>query len=161
VIDIKPGEPVVTIVPRASVLTCDIEAVLMGLSIFVRSPVLAPQVQGNWQLSFDGLDHDSRELWEIPDVRRFLATLDRVFPYWFFLSDLGSGTLQLIASCLCRVTEIGTGQTAFHSEDLRLFVERQFGGMNQLWELHGLSDASNVSVSERIIEYFELRRILN
>jgi hypothetical protein len=154
-------EPVVTIVPREIVLAGDVESVLMGLSVFVRSPVLAPQVQGKWRLFFDGFNEDPRELFQIPEVRRFVATLDQIFPYWFFLADLTSETLELIASCVCAVAQPAPGHVVYHSEEMARFIDRQFGGMNQLWEAHSLSDAQNVSVSERIIEYFETRLIMN
>jgi hypothetical protein len=154
-------EPVMSIIPREVVLAGDVESVLMGLSVFVRSQVLAPQVQGKWRLHFDGFNDDPRELFQIPEVRRFVTTLDQIFPYWFFLADLSSETLQVIASCVCTVTQLAPGHIVFHGEDLGRFMERQFDGMNQLWEIHRLSDARNRSVSESIVEYFESRRILN
>jgi len=48
----------------------------MGLSVFVRSSALAPQAQGKLELLFDGFNDDKRELWQIPEVRRFVARLD-------------------------------------------------------------------------------------
>lgn len=43
-----------------------------------------------------GYDSDSRELWEIPEVRAFVQRLDQQFPYWcYFLSRSGEGLLWL------------------------------------------------------------------
>ncbi len=43
-----------------------------------------------------GYDSDSRELWEIPEVRAFVQRLDQQFPYWcYFLSRNGEGLLWL------------------------------------------------------------------
>ena len=43
-----------------------------------------------------GYDSDSRELWEIPEVRAFVHRLDQQFPYWcYFLSRKGEGLLWL------------------------------------------------------------------
>jgi TPR repeat protein len=43
-----------------------------------------------------GYNSDSRELWEIPQVREFVKNLDRQFPYWcYFLSRNGEGLLWL------------------------------------------------------------------
>jgi hypothetical protein len=154
-------EPIIVTVPRDAVVSCDIEPVLMGLSVFVRSSALAPQAQGKLELLFDGFNDDKRELWQIPEVRRFVARLDAVFPYWFFLADLRTETLHLLASCLCRSSELAPGLTGFNQEDLLGFLQRQFDGLNELWELHGLAPGNNVVVTERIVEYFASRRVMN
>jgi hypothetical protein len=155
------ADSVFCVIPRDAVLACDTEQMLMGLSVFVRSKVLAPQVQGHLRLAFEGFENDAREVWEIPEVRRFMARLDAVCPYWFFLADLNSPTLHVIASCLCRVSEVAPGFTLFDRDDLAQFMLRQFDGMNQLWEEHQLSDEVNREVSEAILALFEGRASLN
>lgn len=54
------------------------------LRSFVTSPESARAHQERVEFAFRGYDEDSRELWEIPEVRRFLADLDEEFPYWLF-----------------------------------------------------------------------------
>jgi hypothetical protein len=155
------ADAVVSIIPREAVFACDTEQILLGLSVFVRSKGLAPQVQGHLRLAFEGFDNDPRELWEIPEVRLFMERLDAVFPYWFFLADLNSATLHLIASCLCRVSEVAPGFTLFDSGDLAQFMGRQFHGMNQLWAEHQLSEELNRSVSDQILAIFDGRASRN
>jgi hypothetical protein len=47
-------------------------------------------------LCCSGYDSDSRELWEIPEVRAFVQKLDQQFPYWcYFLSRNGEGLMWL------------------------------------------------------------------
>ena len=50
-------------------------------------------------LCCSGYDSDSRELWEIPEVRAFVQKLDQQFPYWcYFLSRNGEGLMWLTYS---------------------------------------------------------------
>jgi hypothetical protein len=157
----EADEPIRIVIPREAVEARETQEVLMGLSVFAQSPALAPQARGKVRIEFAGYDRDARELWQIPEVRQYVADLDDVFPFWFFFADLRSDTLHVLASCLCRVTETTPGQTAFNRDDLNRFFERQFGGMNHLWAAHSLSDDANIEVSEQIAEYFFDRQILN
>lgn len=152
-------EPIQLIIPRDAVAAGDAKEILMGLSLFSRSKTLGPQAPGKPRLGFSGFERDRMELWQIPEVRKFVSRLDEPFPYWFFLATLRSETLFVIASCLCRTTEVGPGQTVFNPDDLEQFFERQFGGMNELRD--ALSDVSNQNVCDRIVEYFGARQILN
>lgn len=154
-------DSILTVVPREGVLALDTEAVLQGLSVLVLSRSLAPQAQGHWRLFFGGYDDDPRELWQIPEVRQFVRRLDAVFPYWFFLADLESETLLVIAKCICFTAAAGPGHGTVNKADLRAFAERQFDGMNQLWELHSLPEERLCEVSEAIARFFEARQILN
>src|SRR5665213_2622227 len=130
---IDQEEPIRILVPREAALACDTESTVMFLSVFVRSATLGPQSLGKVQMAFADYGDDPRELWEIPEVRRFVARIDEALPYWFFLADLESDTLYVVACCVCRVSEVAAGLTSINQDDLRAFVERQFGGMNQLW----------------------------
>lgn len=154
-------EPIQIIIPREAVLAGDPQEVLMGLNLFARSKTLGPQAQGKLRVGFSGFENDRRELWLIPEVRSFVAGLDKVFPYWFFMADLRSDTLFVLASCICRTIEVGPGQTILNPDDLTHFFERQFDGMNELWEFHALSDAANEKVTDQIVAYFGTRQILN
>jgi hypothetical protein len=48
-------------------------------------------------IAFRGYDADSRELCEIPDVRRFVANLDESFPYWLYFLSREHPGLQALA----------------------------------------------------------------
>jgi hypothetical protein len=154
-------EPIRIVVPREAVEARETKEVLMGLSVFAQSPALAPQALGKVRIEFEGYERDARELWQIPEVRRFIADLDEAFPFWFYFADLRSETLHVLASCLCAVTEVAPGQTVFDDDDFYRFLQRQFGGMNHLWDAHSLPDDENVARSEQLVQYFANRQILN
>lgn len=154
-------EPIIIAIPREVVEDGDPTPVLQGLTVFARSAVLAPQALGIMRVGFAGYESDTRELWEIPEVRRFVADLDSQFPYWFYFADLRDESLAALAFCICRVTEVAPGTTAIDRTDFERFLDRQFDGMNSMWERLRLAEAENVARSDAVIEYFSKRTILN
>src|SRR5438093_866310 len=102
------------------------------LRAFVERARRPSQVRGRLALAFHGYDTDSRELWQVPEVRVFVRALDEAFPYWFYLLDLSSDCLKMIAFCLCRVTTPMRGATAINPADFQVFLERHFKAMNQM-----------------------------
>jgi hypothetical protein len=57
------------------------------------------RLQSQIGLFIDGYNDDSRELWEIPEVRSYFQNLHSVWPYglWFF--NRQTATLQLLVLC--------------------------------------------------------------
>lgn len=155
------GEPIIIRIPRDLVEEGDTTPIIEGLTVFARSPSLAPQALGKIRITVSGYDADARELWEIPEVRRLVHALDQQFPFWFFFADLADEWLAAVAFCVCRVTEIAEGSTAINPSDLQRFVERQFSGMNALWDQHQLPINSNMARSDAVVAYFVGRAILN
>lgn len=154
-------EPIIIAIPREVVEDGDPTPVLQGLTMFARTAVLAPQALGIMRVGFAGYDNDARELWEIPQVRCFVADLDNQFPYWFYFADLQDESLAALAFCIGRVTEMAPGTTAIDRTDFERFLERQFDGMNSMWERLRLAEAANVARSDAVIEYVSKRVILN
>lgn len=112
-------------------------------------------------MEFAGYDSDPRELWEIPELRRFVRDLHSEFPYFFFLADLTSETLFVLAAALCTTTEVQPGLSHLNQEEFMSFLEIEFGGLNYLWDAHDLPAELNVTVSEAIVEYFARRQFFN
>lgn len=56
--------------------------------------------RGRLVLSVDGYDDDQRELYEIPEVRRFINALHSQWKYWFFFSNETYATLQVVCNCI-------------------------------------------------------------
>ena len=67
------------------------------------------RLRGRVAVVFHGYSDDSRELYEIPEVRRFCAELDGAFPYWFYFLSAEGVTLGVIACCLCSVAKVRPG----------------------------------------------------
>ena len=148
-------------VPRDDIDRCDVGLVVNALRAALRSCTSPNEVHGSLQLTFSGFEVDERELWEIPEVREYVRALDEAFPYWFYLADLSTELLKLLAFCLSRVRVVGAGMTTINQDDLQLFFERHFGAMNELLDHWKVPESENVAVSEQIVEYFARAQILN
>jgi len=62
------------------------------LKAFLTSPETARNHFEKIDIVFHGYDDDTRQLFEIPEVRNFAFKLDEAFPYWFYFlskNDLG------------------------------------------------------------------------
>jgi hypothetical protein len=77
-------EPFVIVISREDVEAGDNEPTLRLLKQVVASPEVARSYQERLDIAFHGYDHDSRELWEIEEVRNYVFKLDDEFPFWLF-----------------------------------------------------------------------------
>ena len=119
-----PIDPLIIVVSRTDVEHLRTAATLATLQGWVELSSNPCELRGQLQLSFHGYDTDRRELWAIPEVRAFVQALDEQFPYWFYLADLRSEFLKVLAFCLCRVTTPTPGATAIHPADFAAFLQR-------------------------------------
>src|SRR4051794_30974960 len=61
---------------------------------------LLPRFYGKVRVAVDGYDHDQRELFEIPEVRKYLGLLTDEWPYFFYACDLRDRFLNTLVRCL-------------------------------------------------------------
>ena len=160
-VNLRGGDHVVLVVSRNHVEAQDVSETLDMLRAFVERASNPWQVRGRLALAFHGYDSDPRELWQIPEVRVFMRLLDDTFPYWFYLMDLTTDGLKMVAFCLCRITTPMPGATAINPTDFRVFLERHFGTMNQLLDHWQVPEEENVQASEAVERYFRECSILN
>ena len=114
--------------------------------------------QGRVDLSFHGYSDDPRELYEIPEVRRFCEKLDEVFPYWFYFLSTERVILKIVACCLCTVTTPILGVVKFGS-DLVEFITLHFQALNWIFDNYSLDEKDNVEISNKVSEYFRLSEL--
>ena len=108
---------------------------------------------GRVDVAFSGFAGDRRELYEIPEIRRFVAKLDAAFPYWFYFLSTESATLGVVSSCLCSVSKLSPGMVMF-GPDLVEFMTRHFEALNWLFDNYSLDEADNVEISRNVAKYF-------
>ena len=101
-----------------------------------------------------GYDDDSRELYEIPEVRDFIHRLDEEFPYWlYFLSKRRLG-LMFILSCFCPPYLAPEAQQRIWNERITDYLmKRGFPAMNHICECAGCSEAEMHQLSDRVMDY--------
>jgi hypothetical protein len=75
------------IVGREEVEACDPTEVLKTLNKLTANRLTALKFMDKVNIGVHGYDDDSRELFEIPEVRLFFSELDRQFPILVLLSE--------------------------------------------------------------------------
>jgi hypothetical protein len=109
--------------------------------------------RGRVDFSIDGYSADPRELYEIREVREYVAALDASFPYWFWFLDPGTSSLLIIAAscCDCQSARNGTmRRLVIEPAALVDFTMRHFDALNRLAGIHDIPDAALEEISEAI-----------
>ena len=144
------------VVARDEVEANDITGTLQTLWSVFRDRETVKRFQGRVEIGFHGYDADPREIFEIPEIRRFCRKLDKSFPYWFYFlpSDgLISQTLSAMAFCLCSVTKHGPGLVQV-GPDFALFLMNHFAALNELIDRYSLGMHEKDRISRQVDAYF-------
>jgi hypothetical protein len=140
---------VMMIVTRSQIENLNAKPLLNYFDRFLVNPTTCTKLQGRVVLTISGYDQDKRELWEIPEVRKWISCAEPQVKYWFFFLATTDGvlnSLKLLLSCICdakRIAVIGGMQKieiTWDPEVLESFMERNFAGLNELTEKLGLDD---------------------
>lgn len=105
-------------------------------------------------IAFDGYNDTTQELWEIPEIRKFVSDLDSQFPYWlYFLSKKRSGLFAIIKCFLLPIIK-PEAEKEINGKRLQGYLEnRGILAMNHLCELAKISEQENIQMTNRLIEY--------
>ena len=149
------------VVSREDVEANDTTETLASLWIVFRDRETVRRFQGRVEIGFHGYDTDPREVFEIPEIRRFCRRLDESFPYWFYFlpSDgLISQTLSAIAACLCSVTKHGPGLISL-GPDRPVFLMSHFAALNELVDRYSLGEGERERISRQVDAYFRQQAV--
>ncbi|MBL0139237.1 MAG: chlororespiratory reduction 6 domain-containing protein [Bacteroidetes bacterium] len=106
------------------------------------------------EISVGGYENDPRELWEIPEVKKFIEELDTQFPYWFyFLTKYGAG-LKMIAFCCSNLIKLTATKVWLDPDSLDKFFIKHFGAVNMLAYKINMTERENAELSKKITDYF-------
>lgn len=156
--DLRPGlsDPVVFVISRQQVEELDLDESLDFLHSLVSTahPDHAWAYKGRLSLVISGYDTDPRELFEIPEVCRYLRALDEQWPFWLFFFNQVDDSIKLIALCLASSIEIVPGAAHIDPDGLRRFMERAFTAVNYLFESYGFPDSENEALSMEVSRLF-------
>jgi hypothetical protein len=149
--------PLVLAATRQDVEAGELEPIarlLLPLTI----PETARQAKGRVLFGIKGYEDDPRQLWEIPEVRRWMRQLDAVFPFWFYFLDTGPrSTLSFVAFSLCAYEE-EPGGPRIPPEELHRFLGEHFRAMNRMFEMTGETAEENDARTTAIDRFFFPRR---
>lgn len=125
------------------------------LSSFYPSVLITHDICERLQIKILGYEEDNRELWQIPQVRRFFELLNESFPYWFYFLDKKTDNLYFITMCLC--SSDNQDKNLFSMESLLFndFLNEQFKNLNEV--LYYINDYSKEKeITERVFQYYNL-----
>ena len=128
-------------VARESVEQADTRDIAPFLYDLTQAPEKALASRGNVAIILQGYENDSRELYEIPEARRWWQTLDSQFPELFYFLSPYMEQRVLYISCLlpCKKLE---GQVSIDSDELKNFIAKRLGYMALFcWQIGDEPDA--------------------
>lgn len=121
---------------------------------------LALHCQGKITISFDGYDDDPRELFEIDDVKEYVALLDEAIPELFFFArtQKPATTLMFFLFCLAgcgwegkRSTPGNPQRVIIDFDALGPFFDRHFTYLNWITEWLGMSVEETKQIGDATI----------
>ncbi|SEE44728.1 hypothetical protein [Pseudomonas kilonensis] len=110
------------------------------------------------EFSVYGYESDSRELWEIDEVRKFLAVLNSQRPYWLVFQGAKPGWTQVLLFCLCRLKKDSYGFGFACQEDFTDLMNQWFSGLNEISNRFAISYELNKKLSDRFGDHIEQMR---
>jgi hypothetical protein len=141
---------------RDIVETCDFAEFLEQFHLDRWPPGQAlAQLEGRLNLFINGYDDDPRQLYEIPEVRRFYYSLFDVWPYWLYFCQFNQNLLLMM---ICRwagyrnLNEIVSIRSVLDDDALNRFAHEALPSMNDAFERAELPEAS---IESRCRDFFE------
>ena len=113
-------------------------------------------------LMIDGYNHDPREIYAIPEVRKFYKQLWEVWPYWLYFCNLDSENLMMMVMCCIESLDAlkvkGQSQVKVSISPLEVvrFISGGFVPMNEMCERAGMSECQIFDRTKAVFEYFNL-----
>lgn len=117
---------------------------------------LALENQGKVEISIFGYEHDSRELFEIPEVRKYISVLAPILSELFFFARTKQPTSTLMTFALCqtnvewvdgRSTKTITKQIVYDTNKVGEFLQIGYSGLNEIWAWLSLPMEDNIRIS--------------
>ena len=113
-------------------------------------------------LLIEGYDHDPREIYAIPETRKFYQQLWEVWPYWLYFCNRDTENLMMMVMCcidsLDALKVKGQSQVNVSISPLEVvrFISSGFVPMNEMCERAGMSERQIFERTKAVFEYFNL-----
>ena len=93
----------VLVVTRKEIEELNFTSSLERLLVLVDTAEQARRYKNSLLLNVDGYERDPRELYEIPEVRRFFEKLTEAWPHWLWFLNTDHGQVSMLLALLCKV----------------------------------------------------------
>jgi hypothetical protein len=141
-------------IKRDSINKQNISGVLKFANLFSSTPQNAWNSRGSVRLVFSGYTDDSRELWEISEVRAYVKKLVAAWPEWMFFLDTSDQTLQVCYMCLVQMERTGDSSKQRIVGFTPEVLTDGFDGINQICDKYQFGDKVCEIASKKIADCF-------
>lgn len=165
----KEFDKIVFIVERDSVINCKYSELITGIERLKVNQDLLLASRSKVEISIHGYNHDKRELYEIPEVKRWVNEIfDRVEGLIYFLStNEHDQFLRVIQFCKVDYFDLGykfiNGVKKKHvdmkPDGYLRFFEEIFADLNAFTEENNLSTEINKEITYKLAEYLTNKKI--
>lgn len=144
------------IIGREEIKSLDVTEARAFFDRIRSSKELVAHCQGRVEIGFHGYDTDPRELFEIPEMRKFVPILADALPDLFFFAYTGERghTLKTFAMCLTEVKKLSNMPNEKNkipvevlTDKIAEFLESHWLGLNELTEWVGMPIEENKRIS--------------
>lgn len=98
---IVPSDLIIIEFSRASIVSNDFSSALERLEPLRAAAGTAMEYEGTLSFAFTGWDADAREIYQIPEIRKWFEDLTDRFGYWVHYCEKTGSTISLLMSLLC------------------------------------------------------------
>jgi len=161
---LKQADRILYAIDRSDIESGSIEGVCNFFDRLQANLALCAAVQGKVDVSVSGYDYDSRELWEIADVRSWFALAFPKVKYWFYFltPSRTSAGLKLLFVCLSDpqrgtiVDAKGRPQILLDSKKMGKLLEQNFIWLNEMTDRMGMPLEKNKEISFAAMDLFDI-----
>jgi len=146
-------------VSKSEVIGGDLSTLNTLVKRLTRNKEMTISKRASAEIFLPEYDSDSRELYQIPEVRRwFQKTIDEEFPWFYFLSHNTGISLTALYCCTCKVSFQGIYDNK-HGLEIDLdetdwWLEQNYSNLNKFVEAHGIPEKINREVSAGIRDWW-------
>lgn len=146
-------------ISREEIISCDIGRTLTFLLSLIDTPENTRLYKEKLVLVIDGYNHDSRDLYEIAEVREFYKQLSNHWPHWFWFLYRGHGlalmTVAMFADGLEKKERTPRGQSVyFPGDEFKRITADLLLRSSHLFKFHAIPlDELNLSFNSLINKF--------
>lgn len=151
------------IIDREEVESLDATSIRSFFDRILRTKEIAAHCQGKVEISFNGYNDDPRELFEIPEMRKYVPVLVNTLPELFFFAYTGERayTLKTIGLCLSAVAipsrKPNKIRIEFSTIEIAELLDSHFPGLNRITEWLNMPIDENKRISFEVVRSLGLK----
>jgi hypothetical protein len=142
-------------IAKIEVDTGDVSRLKDFFQMFEAAPDVLPNMRNKLVLGVQGYDDDSREVYEIPEVRDWFSKAEKAVLGWsyYLLLESEFSTFPVFFFCTCKLEVQGASKEGTYKllriarAEGKAFIERHFNWLNQFTEKHQIPLSVNREIS--------------